>query len=183
MEASAPSIPPQDLDMILETMLAIQLARSTYQRPMELFVDDIMKELESPGPEQLNLPETERHKFVGRLRSLISLESLMVIAKARELQTEHGHVFLNGRIITDLRPVFRGSPDESPLGMVLLHILKLSYLDRESEGKRSAFFIALDESDIAALKRLLERAETKASTLRSKLEAAGISCLGEARKA
>jgi hypothetical protein len=176
-----PGITTDDLDNLLEVLLALQLARSLQEKTSEQFAEEVLKELETPGPQQLKLTDGDRPRFVNRLKLLLSFDSLALVAKARELQTEHGRVFLNGRVITDLRPVFRGSPDEVPLGVVLLHILKLSYLDRQREGDRGTFYIALDEDDIASLKRVLERAESKARTLRSTLKNAGIRCLGEAR--
>ena len=180
--AAAPNITAEDLDSLLEVLLGLQLARSLQEKTAEQFSNEILKELEIPGPEQLKLSESDRLKFINRLSILLGFESLALVAKARDLQTEHGHVFLNGRVITDLRPVFRGAPNETPLGVVLLHILKLSYLDRQREGDRSTFYIALDENDVASLKRLLDRAEIKAQTLRSTLEGAGIKCLGEPQK-
>jgi len=83
-------------------------------------------------------------------------------------------------VITDLRPVFKGPPDESPAGMVLFHTLKLTYWDRQRDD-RSSFDIALDENDVSNLKKLLERAEMKAKTLRSQLQNSGIRVLGDVR--
>jgi hypothetical protein len=168
---------------MLETLLAMYLVRIGNEKSIEQFSQDVVKEMEASGPTSLKfLDNDQRQKLIGRLNALFSIESLSLIAKARDLQVEHGHVFLNARIITDLRPVFGLAANESPLGMVLFHTLKLSYVDRESHGERSTMYFALDESDIAVLRKLLDRADAKANVIRLSLQNAGITCFGEGQK-
>lgn len=172
-------LPVEDADLLLESLLALQLARITRESTIDSFAQDVATDLES-GKERIEFLTTEiRGHFVERLTELFGVEAIAVQAKARDLQLEHAHVFVNGRIITDLRPVFKSGPEETPGAMVLFHTLKLTYFDRQRESQRATFYVALDENDIAALKRLLERAETKSKTLRSKLEGAGINCLAD----
>ena len=172
----------EESDLLIETLLALQLARTAKHRGIETFVGNVIEEL-LEEPAAIQFENSEQTQFSERLHALLAIDGLTVQAKARDLQLEHAHVFINGRIVTDLRPVFRDGPEEPPSAMVLFHTLKLSYFDRQREGERSTFYIALDESDLIALKDLLDRAENKSKTLRSKLEPVGIDCLLEKQEA
>jgi hypothetical protein len=105
------------------------------------------------------------------------LPSLNVVAvKAKELQMEAERTFCDARVITDLRPVFGGNVAESPTSMVIVHTLKVGYHGTNSARHRE-LFMSLDADDIAKLKKVLDRAEEKTKTLKSKLDAAGIRSL------
>jgi hypothetical protein len=178
--SSAPGLAPSDIEGILESLMGLQIARSLADASLEQFCEDVVSEIERAEKKPPALSTEQRAKFAARIKTLLGLESLAVAAKSRDLQTDHEHVYLNGRIITDLRPVFRGSPDEAPAGVLLHHTLRLTYLDRAS-GERGSFYVAMDDDDLGNLKRLLERAEVKATTLRRRLQDAGIKALGRSR--
>jgi len=177
--SSTPDIAPTDVEGVLESLMGLQIARSLADASLEQFCDDVVSEIERGDKKTTQSPE-QRAKFAARIRTLLQFDSLAVAAKSRDLQTDHEHVYLNGRIITDLRPVFRGTPDEAPAGILLHHTLRVTYLDRGS-GERSSIYVAMDDDDLGNLKRLLERAEVKATTLRKQLHDAGIKSLGRSR--
>jgi hypothetical protein len=181
LAAVAPDVKEEDIERIFQSVMALHMARSTAETPVEQFCVDIVDELQQSGPERLRLDDAERERFVRRLRQIFSFDSLTIAAKSRDLQTDHDHIYLTSRIVTDVRPVFRAAPDETPAGMVLVHMLKLGYLDRGRNGERANFYLALDDADLVSLKKLLERAELKAKTLRAKLQNAGIRSLGDTR--
>ncbi len=178
---AAPHAASEDVERILETLVGLHMAMAVTDVPLEQFCSDIADEIQVDGHGAFASGSQERQKFVARLQTLLGFESLAIGAKAKDLQVDHGHVYANGRVITDIRPVFRREPDESPAGMVLFHTLKLTYWDRAGEGDRANFYIALDENDVSNLKRLLERAEMKAKTLRSQLQSSGMPILGDMR--
>jgi hypothetical protein len=60
------------------------------------------------------------------------------------------------------------------VGAVVVHSLKIVFHDA---GSHSEIYLALDSADIAKLKAVLERAETKAASLKSLLEDKQISNL------
>jgi hypothetical protein len=179
--AAAPDLKEDDVERIFQSVMALHMARSTAETPVEQFSVEIANELQETGPERLKLNEAERERFVKRLKKIFSFDSLTIAAKSRDLQTDHDHIYLTSRVVTDVRPVFRAAPDESPAGMVLVHMLKLGYLDRGRNGERANFYLALDDADLVSLKKLLERAELKAKTLRAKLQSAGIQSLGDTK--
>ena len=181
---AAPHVVTEDVERILEALVGLHMAFTVTDVPMDQFCSDVVDEIRLEGGQVSGGQAPgglEAHQvLVSRLKILLGFESLALGAKARDLQVDHGHVYANARIITDIRPVFRGAPDESPAGMVLFHTLKLTYWDRARE-ERSSFYIALDDNDVRNLKRLLERAEMKAKTLRSQLQNSAIRVLGDVR--
>jgi hypothetical protein len=178
-----PDIPASDIERILESLVGLQIARSIAGVPLAEFCSDVISELERAGPgsrQPSTLGADERLRFADRLKILLSFDSLSLAAKARDLLTDHDHVYLGGRVVTDLRPVFRGQPEEIPAGIVLFHTLKINFWQKD--GDRGTFYLALDDNDLGNLKKLLERAEVKSATLRKQLRDSGIKTLGEGRK-
>ena len=114
-------------------------------------------------------------RYLGKF---LSTESLIVTSKAFDVLTEHEHTVHDLRIITDLRPIFKESSLEEPVGApvaaVITHTLKISY----HRGREVAeFFLALDDQDIDLLKQLFARAEAKESSLKQILKKSGIPCI------
>jgi hypothetical protein len=178
---SVPDLPTVDVERTLESLAGLQLAHSLAGGPLEAFCDDVISEIErSDSRQSSTLSVEEQSRFADRLKKLMSFDSLSLAAKARDLLTDHERVYLNGKVITDVRPVFRGVPEELPAGFVLFHTLKLSFFRKD--GVRANFYVALDDNDLSNLKKLLERAEVKSATLRKQLQDTGIKTLGEGRK-
>jgi hypothetical protein len=175
--AATPDIAPQDVERILESLTGMQMARTLSDKSVERFCQEVIAEFERDGSEPKS--PSDRERFASRLTTLLSFESLAIAAKSNDLQSDHDRIYLGGRILTDIRPVFHGSPEEPPAGVVLTHTLKLSYLDRSREGERANFYIALDGKDLASLKKIVERAEQKNKSIRTQLRDAGISCFGD----
>jgi len=76
------------------------------------------------------------------------------------------------RILTDVRPVFEPSaPEAAPAGAVIVHTLKISY---RGDNSAKDFFVALDSEDVRQLTEQLERARSKAESLKSVLKAAEV---------
>ncbi len=90
-----------------------------------------------------------------------------VSRKAERLAWGHQNVFFEGKILTDLRPVFSAAGDKL-LQSVVTHSLLIDYF----EGNRVVRLeLGLDVSDVAELRKVCERAELKSITLREALKA------------
>jgi hypothetical protein len=178
---STPNIAPDDIERILESLMGLELARAMAELTLDQFCTEVVTEIGKGATEPSEIAEDNRKKFVYRLEELLSSDLLTIAAKSRDLQTEHDRVYMNGRVITDIRPVFRGGPEESPAGFVLFHVLRLTYWDRGRDGERGSIYLAMDEGDVSNLKKLLERAELKSKTLRAQLQKSEIQVLGENR--
>src|SRR5262249_12235531 len=104
------------------------------------------------------------------IASILACElSLGAVAKARDIIYENDRVFVDGRILTDLRPVFRANASDPPLAGVVVHTLRITYCS--SEGHRR-FYAVLDLDDLKKLKTVIERAIQKDNTIRKMADSA-----------
>lgn len=121
-----------------------------------------------------NLEEEEREVFVKRLSGFLEVSNaLNIAAKAVSVLTSHEHVFLESRILTDIRLVFKDL-EEQPTEAVIVHNLKITY---RQDGDRKDFFVALDSSDLTELSKQIVRAEAKAKAIEAILEKAEVNHL------
>jgi hypothetical protein len=90
------------------------------------------------------------------------------------LSVENEHPLQDVRIVTDVRPVFEPDTVETaPRGAIILHQLKLTYWAHGSTNTEN-FFITLDANDVRNLLEQLERASSKAASLKAVLESAQV---------
>lgn len=152
-----------EFGQIAESLAGLYTARSERDVPVADFVEDVCDAMEVLPQEELKLPHSEREQFKEKLRTLLSSEFFSIVAKAYDLATEE-RTFCTARILTDLRPVFGARVEDGPQAMVVLHTLKLVY--HEGSKRHEEFFVALDADDLKALRKVIDRAEAKADTLR-----------------
>lgn len=104
----------------------------------------------------------ERKTLAARLTALLSAPSFAAFGKAVDIARESDRLLHTSRVITDVRPVFGQEASSNPLGAVIVHTLRLDYLEG-NDVKTISF--ALTSPDLAQLKRTVERAQAKESTL------------------
>lgn len=96
-------------------------------------------------------------------------EVLGIAGKVASLLYDHASVYLNSRVLTDVRPLFddRAEPSSIRAGMIV-HTLRFGLMaaGREEAG---AMYIALDQSDLRALRDTLDRAIVKERMLTQQL--------------
>jgi hypothetical protein len=103
--------------------------------------------------------------FKANLVELLKLEGAIAIAsKAHSIVTEQDKIFLDTRILSDLRPVFKDDPEAPPSAVAIIHTLRIHY---QQTGELKSFFVAMDDEDLKKLKDALDRAQKKSATLRS----------------
>ncbi len=145
---------------IIEMLASLYINRDTSVTIPE-FVKAFRLAAEEEGfaPASKNWESIEQH-----LSQILSLDTpLEVTSKAFDLMTEHNSVFLNARVLTDLRPVFASDPSDPPLAMALCHILKIHY----HEGSlHKEFFVALDGNDVQQMQDVFQRAARKEAGLK-----------------
>ncbi|MBA7656344.1 hypothetical protein ES703_64268 [subsurface metagenome] len=91
-------------------------------------------------------------------------ESFGLINKALQLYSEYQNLFLDARILTDLRPIFKSNLKEGPAGGIIVHNLKVIYQSKH-DSRSQEIFLALDSADLDTLIKVLERAKEKAENL------------------
>ena len=75
------------------------------------------------------------------LPELLQAGSLLIRAKAVDLQVDHANVFQSTRILTDVRPIFEMNSVSEVKGVLISHTLKIEYY--HDEGTKE-IFISLD---------------------------------------
>lgn len=109
-----------------------------------------------------------------RLGLILTDNAIVLKAKAMTLVNERSSLFSKAKIVSDLRPVFgagkRGSKQVEACSII--HTLVLTCGEGGQLVKRH---IALDSSDLAALKAVIERAQSKEIGLSAFIEAAKVS--------
>lgn len=165
------TIPHDDVADIVFALLPLSTLQADLDTSASNIAESISRELERSDSENLRLTSEVRERFKDFLVELLSSPPLKIAGKARNLQLEDEHVFQEARIVTDIRPVFGDDSESRPVGAIIVHTLKLGYLDG---NQFKNFYISIDAKDIRVVRDLLERADTKAAGLRDVLEAAEV---------
>lgn len=164
-------LPKNDADRIVETVTALYHARAYFDAEKDDFISDVFESMKLTAPVGFQSSEESLQKFRNRLVEFLSIEELTIAAKSSVLRNEQERAFRSCRILTDARPIFGDEVNISPKAAVIMHNLKVAYYHAGKEGE--AFF-ALDEEDLKKLKKAIERAESKAASLRTLLAGAHV---------
>ena len=156
---------------IVTVLRSLYIARNALEITVDTFVDEILK-----AASQVGIVSSASDALGDSLRSLLSIRPLSLLSKARGLHIEHENVFCSARIMSDLRPVFDVNIEEEPTGLVMAHILKLSY---HNSGEHRELYVAIDKLDIQNLIDSLERAKAKAKTLRKMVNSKNLTIMAD----
>lgn len=154
-----------DIADIAKVLSSLSIARLNADASLDDFVSNIARSVPARKDKQF-----DRAAFEARMKSLLSVEPLILSARAFNVQHEYEHVFRAARIITDIRPIFDHSGVQAQ-GLMIIHNLKISYIHN---GEARDILFALDDADIIELKKILERAEIKSSTLEKLIDKTGV---------
>ncbi len=161
-----------DLDDVMRAIVSLsilQWSRESESGDQKTFINEIAEAIEVFDP----IGASDESK--ERLRRTLSLDTLLITSKAISIFTDYQRTLYSSKILTDLRYVFQEDPEDEPYGAVIVHLLKLSY---HEDTQHKEFFVAMDDNDLAQLKRLVERADKKARNIRRRLDASKTVYLG-----
>lgn len=173
ISSKVPTISNKHIRNFLVALLSLYSLRAVRQLDSEELAADISRAMKRSGRPELALDSETEERFRKRLSLLLGFKTLMTASKAVFLKHEHEHTLCNARIFTDARPIYADDPASPPSATVITHMLKLAYHQGIS-GDVNEIHIALDKSDLLKLKELIERAESKASSLRQVFESGNI---------
>jgi hypothetical protein len=174
--ASVKSIPKQETGKIIRALISLYIARfysGDPPVPVDEFVADVWQALGESGRKELRVQSQDKEHIKARFKRLLSLDAFVIGSKALNLQYEHEHTFCAARILTDARPVYGQDPKIPPKAAVIIHTLKVSYHQESSEAVKE-FYVVMDAEDIRKLKTILDRAQSKAGSLKSLLDSTGV---------
>jgi len=121
-----------------------------------------------------SLNQVDKQNFSNRLVAFLQASSsLGIIAKGEKLFWDHERVYLDSRILTDIRTVFQEFNDQ-PVGAVIVHNLRVTYHQNDQEKE---LFMALDESDLVNLSQQIARARAKVKAIKELIQKAEITHL------
>lgn len=163
--AEATDLSPAEADGLVRASLSL----ATQTKYHGWSAEEIAKGVAASS--DLELDQTDRATVEPYLQRLVAAEAIRSTARAVDLQTDHERLYHDARVLTDIRPVFGGNPDEAPTGAVVNEVLKLEYWEG-NEFKH--VYVALDRNDLVQLKKVIDRAITKTDALRATLDSAGL---------
>ena len=155
-----------DIKTVFEAI--ISSVRIGYAR--NLSIEEVASQIASSP--KFDDPEQEQIEFSNRLLNLAKTQVARIYGKASALGAEHRCVYMDSKILTDLRPIFGDDPDEAPEGALMVHTLKLEFIDGDRHSNR--VFVALDDEDLKLLEEGIERAKQKTHTLEETLSRIGL---------
>lgn len=169
-----PEFLPDKVDELVRALHSLYQARAATEGLIDQFVDDLADAVASSGTQELASVTADRSHFVEKMHKLLSIDGLSFLAKTNLLKAEHERLFHDAKILTDLRPVFH-APDEAPVDMIVEYTLKIIFHDGTRHHRE--IYMAIDAEDIARLKKAIDRAEKKAISLKSLVDAKGLAPL------
>ncbi len=160
----------REIDDILQALFSLAPSRSDSDIPVEKTVSELVDAMRASGKEDLRLPPDEEAQFKNRITTLLGISSLNISAKVCSVRLNYANVFCDAKILSDIRPIF-DKPKDKPIGSVINHMLQIEY---HEDGDHKEFYVALDADDLSKLKRIIDRAETKAASLKLLLKNSGV---------
>jgi hypothetical protein len=159
-----------ELDEVIQTLIALSAARMSTDRSLDDFSKYVAR---SVGRRKEKPKDYDYSAFEQRLVSLLNIESVVLSARAADIQHDYERVFASARIVSDIRSVF-GTSNIEPVGAMIVHNLKITHF--QAGRLREAFF-ALDHADLTNLRKVLDRAELKAVQLKEMINKTGVQYL------
>jgi hypothetical protein len=153
---------------VIEVLISLLVAAEVRQRS----ADELASEVVSAAIAQNISTKADSE---ARLTQLMTADSaLCITAKAIALSNEHERIFSSARVLTDMRPIFSGTPPQ-PKAAVITHTLRIE--SHKAEGHTSEFF-GLDLNDLRTLRDALDRAISKEESIRASVRSEGLSIIG-----
>lgn len=127
------------------------------------FIEDILASYTENKPE---IKENDKEKLENNLTILLEADgNIKHTIKALTLQRENEKVFIDSRILSDIRIVFEENIENTSQCAIILHHLKIEYYENDEYKE---FFVTLDKKDLKQLNDSVERAINKDNLIRNK---------------
>lgn len=111
------------------------------------------------------IPDNVAEKLRQNLVTIFqNADNLKKSYKVFRLLSENAHIYRDSRIMTDVRLLFEDEVEIAPHCGVVLHQLKIEYLENE---KPKSFFVCLDNEDVLKLIENLQRALKKEESIKA----------------
>lgn len=165
-----PTLKQNKIKEILRVVFSLSVFTSDEDTPLSENLANLSRAMQTSGEPNLTLSEQESAVFEKRLERLLTIKNVVIATKTQSLRMDYPVTFHDAKILTDMRPVF-DKVDERPVGCAISHTLKITYHENDEHKQ---FFVVLDGEDLGALKKAIQRAETKGSSLKSLIKVANL---------
>lgn len=163
---SVPRLATREARSLIRALLSVESARHVHGHSVGEFADGVA----SSGT--LDLSPEVAAELARRVETLAQVPAIAITAKAIDIADENDRDYHSARIITDLRPVFGDDATQPPVGVVVIHLLRI---DAFKNGQVEDYYVALDNADLSELHRVVSRAIDKNASLSQVLDNTGFS--------
>ncbi len=170
------SLVPQIEEAAVKTIVNEVIEMAEGMDILDMGIDDFATAIteSAVAAKELRLSKADEQLLKERLSKLFAgRKGLSITLKAMGVMVDQDRIFYNARILTDVRPVF-DEKGETVDAAVIVHNLRIHY---GQDGDHKDFYVSLDTGDIAELREVLDRADTKAKSLEAILRRSGVSFL------
>ena len=165
-----PSLKRKEIEQILRTLFSLCVLLTDEEESLSENIATLSNVMQVSGRPELSLTDEEKVEFERKMEKLLNIKVVATSAKVQQLRLEYSNTFSDAKIFTDMRPIF-DEPANRPIGCALAHTLKLTYHEGSDHKE---FYVVLDAEDLGSLKKVIQRAETKAASLKSLMDLAGL---------
>lgn len=165
-----PTLSRADVESILRTLYSLCVFVSDEEIPLSEHLSELTTAMQASGRPELALSEDERIDFEKRLNRLLNVKAVTISFKVERLRLDYPNTLHDAKILSDIRPIF-DKPEERPLGCAIAHTLEIEY---HEAGEHKEFYVVLDNDELQKMKRIIQRAEAKAASLKALLKASGL---------
>ena len=163
----------------LENLLELLFSIYNLSERSDFSVDEVIEQvIQSIGDNEelsseISIDKAEKTSL--RLKSLLDDNGTIAASyKAMVILKDHKCVFNDCRVFTDVRPIFGADITVNPVGMGIVHMLKIMYVGLDGQNE---LFIGLDYSDLEQIGEEIQRAIIKETTIRSMFANSDIHCV------
>ncbi len=150
-------ISKEKIDFIIRMLNSFIITSTVYDT--DNFIRDIAANLK-----ELNVNISKN--TTDFLHKAIKSEILTLNMKASQLSNAAQNIYIDSKIISDIRPVFTNEKNPEFKATIILHNLKLTF---RTQNEIKDIDIALDSDELEEIKKVIVRAEHKEKVLRDLL--------------
>lgn len=155
------------LTIALDAALTLYRVREYSGVKQDEFIDDLIDSIRIQSSESSIKNQKHLSEIKEKLEKILSVKNIKQQIKAERLQRDGEKIYINSKVLSDIRPVFEKDPSTRPNGAVITHTLKLSCF---SPDKNAEFHVVLDINDLKEMENIIKRALSKDKTLRKLLK-------------
>jgi hypothetical protein len=151
-----------------DVLLSLYIRMINVHQDPRSFTQELISKLKLDFPDLFN--DETCTKLSRVLAKLLAIEGIRASQTAASLLEDHERLFVDARVLTDIRPIFEPDAGVPPKSAVVIHNLKLAVYSTDHQE----IYLALDNADLDSLIETLQRAKAKGEQLRVFLSKSGL---------